>query len=286
MAVSLEDRVDASSDGHELESLELELLLTGIAKRYGYDFRNYAAASLRRRVRRAVEDENVPSISALQERILRDPRCMERFVTTLSVHVTAMFRDPEFYRVLRAEVVPKLRTYPFVRIWHAGCATGEEVYSLAIVLIEEGLYERCRLYATDMSGAVLRRASSGVFPLVRMRDNTANYLRAGGSKDFSSYYTADDENAVFRSSLRRNVVFSQHNLVSDGSFNEFHLILCRNVLIYFDDTLRKRVLQLLDSSLVHFGTLGLGRKESLAHSPLATRYHSIDGDVRLYRKGG
>src|SRR5690606_34634929 len=251
---------------------------------YGYDYRNYAPASLRRRVRRVLDNEDLPTISALQDRILRDPACMERFIATLSVHVTAMFRDPEFFLALRKEVIPILRTHPFVRVWCAGCSTGEEVYSLAILLEEEGLYDRCRIYATDISDVLLRRAQTGVFPLSAMRENTSNYLRAGGRADFSSYYTADADNAVFSAPLRRNLVFSQHNLVSDSPFNEFQLVLCRNVAIYFDAALTERVYGLLCDSLVRFGVLGLGRKESLAHTSHAPRFRPLCGDVRLYRK--
>jgi chemotaxis protein methyltransferase CheR len=267
-----------------VEDLELQLLLDGILHRYGYDFRHYAAASLRRRIRSIVEKEVVPSISALQERILREPSCMARFITALSVPVTAMFRDPSFYRALRSEIVPMLRTYPFVRIWHAGCSTGEEVYSLAILLVEENLYDRCRIYATDLSDATLQRATKGIYDLSRMRDYTHNYQLFGGQRDFSSYYTADHERVIFSPRLRKNIVFSQHNLVSDGPFNEFNLILCRNVMIYFDRSLRDQVLKLLDSSLCRFGVLGIGRKETLEFSSIAPRYGELPSHTRLYRK--
>jgi chemotaxis protein methyltransferase CheR len=267
-----------------VEDLELQLLLDGILHRYGYDFRHYAPASLRRRIRSIVEKEMVPSISALQERILREPSCMARFITSLSVPVTAMFRDPSFYRALRSEVVPMLRTYPFVRIWHAGCSTGEEVYSLAILLVEENLYDRCRIYATDLSDATLQRATKGIYDLSRMRDYTHNYQSFGGQSDFSSYYTADHERVIFSPRLRKNIIFSQHNLVSDGPFNEFNLILCRNVMIYFDRSLRDQVLKLLDSSLCRFGVLGIGRKETLEFSSIAPRYAELSSRMRLYRK--
>jgi chemotaxis protein methyltransferase CheR len=287
------ERVDSDAGGedgppldvaHSVEDLELQLLLDGILHRYGYDFRHYAPASLRRRIRSIVEKESVPSISALQERILREHSCMARFITSLSVPVTAMFRDPSFYRALRSEVVPMLRTYPFVRIWHAGCATGEEVYSLAILLTEEGLYDRCRIYATDLSDATLQRASKGIYDLSRMRDYTHNYQLFGGQMDFSSYYTADHERVIFSPRLRKNIVFSQHNLVSDGPFNEFNLILCRNVMIYFDRTLRDQVLKLLDGSLARFGVLGIGRKETLELSSITPRYNELPSHTRLYRK--
>lgn len=268
----------------DLEILEIELLLAAISRRYGYDFRNYAPASLRRRVRRVLAKEELSTVSELQSRILRDPYCMQRFVTHLAVSVTSMFRDPIFYLAFRNEVVPLLRTYPFVRIWHAGCSTGEEVYSLAIVLSEEGLYDRCRIYATDLSDELLDRAQSGIYSLNHMREFTHNYLRAGGDSDFSSYYTADHKNAILRSDLRRNIVFAQHNLVSDGSFNEFHVILCRNVIIYFDMVLRERVHRLLYESLGMFGILGLGLKESLRYTPHESCYEPLDGAVHLYRR--
>ena len=276
--------IDHLDTHHSVEDLELQLLLEGILHRYGFDFRHYAVASLRRRIRGIVEKEGVASISALQERVLREPACMARFITSLSVPVTAMFRDPSFYRALRSEVVPVLRTYPFVRIWHAGCSTGEEVYSLAILLTEEDLYDRCRIYATDLSDATLQRATKGIYDLSRMRDYTHNYQLFGGKSEFSSYYTADHERVIFSPRLRKNIVFSQHNLVSDGPFNEFNLILCRNVMIYFDKVLRERVLRLLDSSLCRLGVLGIGRKETLDFSTLAPRYAELPSRVRLFRK--
>jgi chemotaxis protein methyltransferase CheR len=283
------DNQDASSElpldaTHDIEDLEIQLLLDGILQRYGYDFRNYAAASLRRRIRLILEKERLASVSALQARILREPACMGRFVTSLSVPVTAMFRDPPFYQALRNEVLPMLRTYPFVRIWHAGCASGEEVYSLAILLLEEDLYERCRIYATDLSDAQLQTGTKGIYDLARMRDYTHNYQLSGGRRDFSTYYTADRDRVIFSPRLRKNMVFSQHNLVSDGPFNEFNLILCRNVMIYFDQVLRARVHQLLDVSLCRLGVLGVGHKESLEFSKLASRYSELPSQVRLYRK--
>jgi chemotaxis protein methyltransferase CheR len=268
----------------DVEELETELLLSAVARRYGYDFRQYAAASLKRRIARAMQNEGVRTVSALQERLLHEPAALDRFVSTLSVHVTGMFRDPAVYKAIRNRVVPTLRTWPFVRIWHAGCSTGEEVYSLAVVLHEEGLLERCRIYATDLSEDLLETARRGVYPLRTMRDYTAAYHQAGGQEDFSEYYRADSTHAILRDDLRRHVVFSQHNLVSDGSFNEFHLILCRNVMIYFDKDLRDRVHELLHESLVMFGVLVLGTRESLRFSPLDDRYEVLDDALRLYRR--
>lgn len=271
-------------DLETVEEIELDLLLEAIGRRYGYDFRNYARASLRRRVQRVLELEDLDCLSALQARLLRDPGCIDRFISTLSVHVTSMFRDPDFYRSLREDVVPILRTYPFIRVWHAGCSSGEEVFSLAILLEEEGLYDRTRLYATDLSDTVLEQARGGTFPLARMREHTTNYLKAGGTVEFSRYYGASGDQAVFRQSLRRNMIFSQHNLVSDAPFNEFHVIMCRNVMIYFDSTLRERVHQLLYDSLLRLGVLALGKKETVDFTSVGKHYSPINANLRLYRK--
>ena len=268
----------------ELEDLEIDLLLTAIARRYGYDFRHYSRASLRRRVRRAVSEERVNSISGLQERLLHELDALRRFILILSVHVTSMFRDPEFHKALRTAVMPQLRTYPLIRIWVAGCATGEEVYSLAILLQEEGLYDRARIYATDLSDDLLERAAKGIYPLERMQHYTRNYQQAGGARDFSSYYRVDRDRVFLNSELRRHVVFSQHNLAADASFNEFQLILCRNVMIYFDPTLRQRTHQLLHQSLCPFGFLGFGLRESIRFSTIESCYEAVDPHLRLYRR--
>ncbi len=268
----------------ELEQIEIELLLEGIYQHYGFDFRSYAYASIRRRLWKRIEAEGLSTISALQDRVLHDSDLMERLLLDLSINVTAMFRDPGFYRVFREQVVPALRTYPFIRIWHAGCATGEEVYSMAILLEEEGLYERSRIYATDINEVVLQKAKSGIFPLDRMQEYTENYISAGGKRSFSDYYTAKYDGALFAADLTKNVVFSQHNLVTDRSFSEFNVILCRNVLIYFDKTLQARVLTLFYDSLAMFGVLALGSKESLRFSPYEECYEQINGPEKIYRK--
>ncbi len=264
-----------------VEDIEVGLLLEGVYRQYGYDFRDYAMSSVRRRVRHLVREEGLATVSGLQEKVLHDPHALQRFVVTLSVNVTSMFRDPSFYRSLRERVVPLLRTYPKVRIWHAGCATGEEAYSFAIVLEEEGLYDRCQIYATDMNEAVLKTAAAGVVPLRGMRENTANYLRSGGRRAFASFYTAVDDRALLHPSLRRNIVFAQHNLVSDRSFNEFHVVFCRNVLIYFNCNLQDRVHRLFYQSLVRFGFLALGAKETVQFSAHQAAYE--DRGVRIYR---
>jgi chemotaxis protein methyltransferase CheR len=269
---------------HDLERVEIDLLLEGVYRRYGFDFREYAPASLRRRLWRRVHAERLTSISGLQEKVLHDRACMERLLLDLSINVTSMFRDPSFYGAFREHVTPLLRTYPFTRIWVAGCSTGEEVYSLAILLTEEELYARTRIYATDINEAVVDRARAGVFPLDKMRSYTENYIRAGGKRAFSEYYVAAYEGARFSRSLVENVVFAQHNLVSDRSFNEFNVIVCRNVMIYFDRSLQNRVHSLFYESLAPFGVLALGHKESIGFSPHADAYAEIDTQEKLYRK--
>jgi len=265
-----------------LEDLEIRLLLEGVWSCYGYDFRDYALTSIRRRVRFFMEQEGLSTVTSVQDRVLHDPLALRRFLRALSVNVTAMFRDPSFYRALREVVVPVMRTYPAVRIWHAGCATGEEVYSVAILLREEGLYDRCRVYATDINDAVLRQAQRGELPLSSMRENTRHYIEAGGGHGFARWYKTRDGRAVLDPELRRNIVFAQHNLATDGSFNDFHLVLCRNVLIYFNRALQDRVHRLLYDSLVRFGFLGLGLKETTRFTPHEAHYEELP--ERLFRK--
>lgn len=268
----------------ELERIEIELLLEGIFRNYGFDFRSYAYASIRRRLWKRIEAEGLETVSALQARILHEPPMMEKLLLDLSINVTAMFRDPSFYKAFREHVIPILRTYPFIRLWHAGCATGEEVFSMAILLQEEGLYERCRIYATDINEVVLQKAKEGIFPLDRMQEYTENYIAAGGKRAFSDYYLAKYGGALFSPSLTKNVVFSLHNLVTDRSFAEFNVILCRNVLIYFDKTLQARVHGLFYGSLAKFGVLVLGSKESLRFSPFEECYEQINGPEKIFRK--
>ncbi|HEY4642380.1 MAG TPA: protein-glutamate O-methyltransferase CheR [Thermoanaerobaculia bacterium] len=268
----------------DLEMVEIHLLTEGIYRHYGFDFRDYSLPSLRRRIWKRVYAEGLSTISGLLEKVLHDAGCMERLLLDLSINTTAMFRDPTFYLAFRHKVVPLLRTYPFVRIWHAGCSTGEEVYSMAILLTEEGLYDRCRIYATDINEAVLQRAKDGIFPVSSMQENTSNYIAAGGGGTFSEYYTARYDYAIFRPSLRENVVFAQHNLVTDSTFNHFNVIFCRNVLIYFNNTLQERVQKLFVNSLEMFGILGLGKKESVRFTSVSDCYEELDADERLYRR--
>jgi chemotaxis protein methyltransferase CheR len=268
----------------ELERLEIELLLEAVYRRYGFDFRQYAQASLKRRLHRRLLAEGLETISELQSRLLHEPACMERLLVDLSINVTSMFRDPSFYVAFREKIVPTLHTYPFTRLWCAGCSSGEEVYSLAILLQEEGLYERTRLYATDINEHALATARAGVFPLDRMKQYTQNYIRAGGKRDFSEYYVAAYDNAQFSRALMENVVFAQHNLAMDRGFNEFNVIVCRNVLIYFDRALQDDVHGLFYESLGRFGILALGHKESVRFTAYADRYEELDADERVYRK--
>lgn len=268
----------------DMDALEVELLLEGFCRQYGYDFRGYAFASIRRRLLAAMEDEGLASLTALLDRALRDPECARRILLKLTVHSTALFRDPGFYVAFRQKVVPWLQGLDFIRFWVAGCSTGEEIYSVAILLEEVGLYGRCRLYATDLAEDTLALARRGVYPLMHMKQYSENYLAAGGAKSLSDYYSADEENAVLAPVLRRNMVFAAHNLVTDASFNEFHVLLCRNVMIYFRRPLQDRALGLLDASLAAPGVLALGRGESLRLSPIEERYETLDETERLYRK--
>ena len=267
-----------------LEDIEIGLLLEGLYRAHGFDFREYSRSSIKRRILELMRAEKQETISALQDKVLHDAACLDRFLLGLSVHATAMFRDPSFYLTFRKKVVPLLRTYPTVQIWVAGCSTGEEVYSLAILLEEERLYPKCRIYATDISQAVLRRARDGIFPLAAMRDYTANYHQAGGTSEFSDYYTAQYDSVIFSAALRNNIVFSEHNLATDGSFNEFQVILCRNVMIYFNKDLQARVHNLLYDSLSMFGVFGLGNKESMKFTPRAAFYEHLNENDKLYRK--
>jgi chemotaxis protein methyltransferase CheR len=264
----------------DLEDIEMELLLEGMVRQYGFDFRGYGRGMLKRRLWRRVVAEKTVTLSGLQDRVLHDPACFERLLLDLSITVTSMFRDPGFYRAFRERVVPLLRTYPSIRVWDVGCSTGEELFSLAIVLREEGLYDRARIYATDINEDALQIARKGEFALANIGTYTTNYLRGGGSAVFSTYYTADGQRARFDESLVDNVVFARHNLVADRVFNEFNVIVCRNVLIYFSPQLREDVQHLLHESLGPLGVLALGPKESLR----SAGYKALDAAHSVYRR--
>ncbi|MEO3408513.1 protein-glutamate O-methyltransferase CheR [Mucilaginibacter sp. CAU 1740] len=262
---------------------QLKQLLNDILEIYGYDFTAYTKASLKRRINRLYALDRFPSFAEFLYRIRTDQKYLNRFVEELTVNVTEMFRDPHFYGALREQVFPILATYPFIRVWHAGCSTGEEVYSTAILLKEAGLLHKTLLYATDLNPEVVKIAASGILPAGAMQLYSENYIKAGGNADFSSYYTANYGHVLFQSELRKRMVFSTHNLVADSSFNQFHLILCRNVLIYFERELQGKVFALFDESLENLGFLALGSKETLKLSPVISRYQQFGKD-KIWRK--
>ena len=268
----------------ELEKLEIRLLLDGLYEYYGYDFRDYAPGTLKRRVSEGIRREQVTSVTGLLAKVLHDSDCMRRLVSEFSITVSSMFRDPGFFMALRKEVVPMLKTFPFIRLWHAGCGNGEEVYSMAIILFEEGLYDISRIFATDINETAIREARAGIFPLQKMRKFTQNYIAAGGKKDFSDYYTARYGSAIFGPMLKKNLVFSKHSLTTHELFNEFNAIICRNVMIYFRDSLKARVHDLFYNSLVKFGFLGLGDRESIRFTPHESCYKALSRQEKIYKK--
>ena len=268
----------------EIEKIEIDLFLEAIYRYYGYDFRNYARSFVQRRVLQRARNENLTSISALQEKILRNPEVMKKLFSDLSINVTEMFRDPSFFQSFRKNIIPLVRDYPDIRIWHVGCSTGEEVYSMAILLHEEGLYDKAKIYATDINTKSLEQAKKGTFSLANMQLYTKNYMEAGGGRAFSEYYKVVGEKVVFHPFLQKNVVFAEHNLVTDSSFNEFDIILCRNVLIYFNKSLQNDVHQLFYESLSVSGFLGLGNREGIRFTSYGNCYEEVDSTEKLYRK--
>lgn len=266
-----------------IENEVFENLLVYIYNRYGYDFTQYSKASLQRRVNAFYTKARIQNYEDLLLR-LSDHHYFTNFIEEITVNVTEMFRDVAFYKMLKEKVIPVLSTYPFIRIWHAGCSTGEEVFSMAILLNEAGILHKSLLYATDINQAVIENARKGIFPIRMMKLYSENYIKVGGQQDFSSYYRANYNLAKFDESLIKRMVFSTHNLVSDSSFNEFQLILCRNVLIYFDKGLQAKVLQLFDKSLDTLGFLALGSKESLRFSTIAFKYRQVDAKEKIWRK--
>lgn len=263
---------------------ELRLLMETVYLKYSYDFRDYAGASQKRRVLQALAQLDCPTIPALQAKVLHDPAVFMQLLQYLTIPVSEMFRDPPFFLALRQQVIPRLLTYPSLKIWIAGCSTGEEAYSLAILLREEGLLERTRIYATDINAKSLDKARQGIFSLGSIQGHTANYQKAGGKQAFSEYYTAAYDSAIFDKSLSENITFADHSLATDSVFSETQLVLCRNVLIYFNKKLQNRALGLFHESLSHRGFLGLGSKESLEFSAYATRFEPLDRPARIFRK--
>ena len=269
---------------HPISEQEVNVLLNDVWERYGYDFTEYAPASINRRVNHLFQVDRFPSFAEYRYRIISDPGYAMRFVEEITVNVTEMFRDPSFYQTLRTHVLPVLATYPSVRVWHAGCSTGEEVYSVAILLKEAGLLKKSVIYATDINVSVLEKGRKGIFRLSQMQQYSRNYMEAGGREDFSSYYTANYEYAKFMEELGEKIIFSPHNLVTDGSFNEFQLIICRNVLIYFNKKLQNRVLTLFSDSLEQLGFLALGSKETLSFTSVTGMFRQLDNREKIWRK--
>lgn len=280
----MSDDTPSCESRDEVEQIEITLLLEGVYRLYGYDFRDYSPASIIRRIRKFLKEEKLPTASILMDKLLRDPAMLRRFLFALSVSVTSFFRDPAFYRRLRELAIPDLRDMPSARVWIAGCSTGEEAYSMAILLEEEGLLPKTRIYATDLNEDLLETARNGVYLLDKTREFISHYKTAGGRLSLPDYYRARHGHFVMRSNLRSSIVWAQHNLVTDASFNEFNVILCRNVLIYFNRTLQDRVHHLIYDSLAPGGVLGLGNKESLSLSALESCYETLDKKEKLYRK--
>lgn len=268
----------------DISDIEISLLLEAIYDTYGYDFREYSQAHIRRRITNRLSVSGFENVTQMQSQVLNDETFASELLQDLSITVTEMFRDPTFYRSLRDNVMPVLKTYPFIKIWHAGCASGEEAYSMAILLQEEGLYDRTTIYATDFNQLALNRAKDGIFSNKMIKEYTSNYQLAGGKESFSRYYTSNYDNVIMNQSLKKNIVWANHNLVTDSVFAEVNLILCRNVLIYFEKNLQNKVQTLFYNSLINGGVLCLGSKESLRFSDLYDQYSEIDTKQRIYKK--
>ena len=268
----------------EISDEEVELLLNEVVTVYGYDFTSYSTASVKRRINRLFVLDHFKNFDDFRKRVLHDKNYIRRFVQEITVNVTEMFRDPLFYKLIREQVLPVLATYPFIRIWHAGCSTGEEVYSMAILLKEAGIMHKSLLYATDINPGVLDHVVKGIYPLRSLKQFSENYILSGGKEDFSSYYTAKYDLAKLDDQLRSKMIVSTHNLVSDRSFNEFQLIICRNVLIYFNKNLQDSVLTLFDNSLEPRGYLALGSKEQIKFSSIGKNYEQLDPKEKVWRK--
>ncbi|CAG5016638.1 Chemotaxis protein methyltransferase [Dyadobacter sp. CECT 9275] len=266
-----------------IEEEEIDILLDDVFRLYGYDFTSYARASLKRRINRIFTLNKFPSFAELRYKVCKDEDYLKYFVEEITVNVTEMFRDPSFYQALRNDILPILGTKPFIRIWHAGCSTGEEVYSMAILLKEAGLLRKSLIYATDLNPSVLEKVRKAIFPLNQMKQYSENYMESGGQLDFSVYYTANYGQAKLNDELSEKIIISTHNLVSDSSFNEFDLILCRNVLIYFNKDLQDRVLKLFDDSLSSLGYLALGSKETLKFSAVQNRFKQLNRE-KIWKK--
>jgi len=268
----------------EIENLEVELLIEAIFKRYGYDFRHYSRASFKRRINNFLSKTSFNKPTEIIPQLLYDRTVLESLIYNLSVPVTEMFRDPFVYKAIRGKIVDILKTYPFLKVWHAGCATGEEVYSMAILLKEEGLYDHAQIYATDFNNEALEKSKKGIYPVESIKGYTANYQKSGGKESFSKYYHSKYDSVIVNQDLKKNIVFANHNLSTDSVFGEIHFIMCRNVLIYFDQTLQNRVLKLFYDSLINKGILCLGTKESTQFSDFQEHFITINKKARIYQK--
>lgn len=269
---------------HHLKDEEVNILLNDLLEQYGYDFTDYSFASVKRRLQRVYTNDRFPSFAEFRYRVRMDSSYLTHLMEQITVNVTEMFRDPGFFQALRKQVLPVLATYPFIRIWHAGCSTGEEVYSMAILLQEMNLLHKSVIYATDINESVLEKARKGIFPLAYMQQYSQNYQQSGGQHDFSQYYAANYEYAKFSERLSEKIVFSAHNLVTDRSFNEFQLIICRNVLIYFNKELQDKVLHLFSDSLEPLGFMALGAKETLRFTTVAPLFKPLAQKEKIWRK--
>jgi chemotaxis protein methyltransferase CheR len=268
----------------KIEMIEIDLLLEAVYRCYGYDFRSYARASIERRIRQFLSGAGCSSVSEMIPKVLHDNEFFSRLARNFSISVTEMFRDPFVYLAVRKKIVPLLKTWPHIKIWHAGCATGEEVYSLAIVLKEEGIYNRATIYATDFNDENLKQAREGVYQVSKMKEATRNYQQTGGKASFSEYYHARYDAAAIDGSLKERITFANHNLAMDEVFGEMHFVFCRNVLIYFNRELQNRALRLFTESLVHNGFLCLGTKEDIHFTDMNYRYEVMDSKARIYKK--
>ncbi|WP_312789345.1 protein-glutamate O-methyltransferase CheR [Sphingobacterium sp.] len=266
-----------------IKDYEIDILLEDIYRDYGYDFLQYSRASIKRRINRIMTNDRLVSFAELRFALKDNSEFLQHFVEEITVNLTEMFRDPLFFRQLREEILPQLGTYPLIRIWIAGCSTGEEAYSMAILLKEANLDHKSLIYATDINPRVLETARNGVYPLSQIKTYSENYIESGGKQDFSSYYTANYELAKFNAELKRKMILSTHNLVSDTSFNSFQLILCRNVLIYFNKDLQERVFKLFDASLENLGYLALGSKETIRFSTIHHNFIAV-GEQKIWKK--
>ncbi len=269
---------------HDNEDLELVLLIEAIKLKYGYDFKEYSRAHIKRRVKARLVKSNISSISELTHKLIYDEVFFKEVLLDFSINVTEMFRDPDFFKEIRERIFPILESYPLIKIWHAGCSSGEEVYSMAIMLKEYGIYDRCQIYATDFNSKILQRAKDGIYSLELMKEYTKNYIAVGGEKSFSDYYIAKYDSVIIESDIKKNITFAEHNLVTDGKFGEMNLIICRNVMIYFDKALQNRVNKLFSDSLLKGGYLCLGTKETLKYFDGYDDFSEVSEELKIYKK--